>query len=310
MPALRRDSKVFVAGARGLVGSAIVRSLLARGYSNILVPTREQLDLTNQVETSTFLQAEKPDIVIDAAAVVGGIQANRSRPAEFIGVNLQIQQNLIWGSHLAGVPRFLFLGSSCMYPRDTSQPIPESAVLTGPLEPTNAPYAVAKIAGAMLCRSISDQFGREYFTVVPPNIYGPQDNFDPESSHVMAAMIRRFHENLPHTNVTCWGTGMPKREFLYVDDAADACLHLLSLDVVPSVVNIGTGRSVSILELAQRVQAVTGHLGTIQWDTSKPDGFPEKTNDVTLLTSLGWAPKTPLTNGIRETYNWFLENGK
>jgi len=243
--------------------------------------------------------------VIVAAALVGGIKANSERPADFIGVNLAIQQNLVWGSHLAGVPNLLFLGSSCVYPRDTPQPIPESALLSGPPEPTNAPYAVAKIAGLTLCGALRRQYGRNYFTVMPPNVYGPGDNFDPETSHVLAAMIRRFHEALPDKPVVCWGSGLPRREFLTSDETADACVHFLGMDDVPAVVNVGSGRSVTIRELAETVQRVVGHRGPIGWDTSKPDGFPEKTNDVSLAKSLGWSSKTSLEDGVRATYEWF-----
>lgn len=243
--------------------------------------------------------------MVDAAALVGGIKANSTRPADFIGTNLAIQQSLIWGSHLAEIPKLLFLGSSCVYPRDTPQPIPESALLTGPPEPTNAPYAIAKIAGMTLCDAIKKQYCRDYFTVMPPNIYGPGDNFDPQGSHVMAAMIRRFHENLPDTPVVCWGTGSPRREFLHTDDAADACVFLLGLLDVPSMVNVGTGTSISIKDLAETVQKVVGHKGAISWDTSMPDGFPEKTNDVSRLRALGWTPKISLEDGIRDSYEWF-----
>lgn len=272
----------------------------------MVVRDRSALDLTDQAATYRFLESERPDIVVLAAALVGGIKANSERPAEFIGVNLAIQNNVVWGAHLAGVPRLLFLGSSCVYPRDTPQPIPESALLTGPPEPTNAPYAVAKIAGITLCRSLARQYGREYFTVMPPNVYGPGDNFDRESSHVLAAMVRRFHEALPDKPVVCWGSGTPRREFLTSDDAADACLCFLGLDDVPPVVNIGTGKSVTIRELAETVQRVVGHSGDIGWDTEKPDGFPEKTNDVSLARSLGWDASTSLEDGIRRAYEWYL----
>lgn len=307
MPVLKSSTKVFVAGHRGLVGSAIVRSLHKLGVSNVLTQSRQKLDLSDEAATRSYLESEKPDVVVVAAALVGGIKANSTRPADFIGQNLAIQQSLIWGSHLAGVPRLLFLGSSCIYPRETPQPIPESALLSGPPEPTNAPYAIAKIAGLYLCKSISEQYGKRYFTVMPPNVYGPGDNFDPESSHVMAAMIRRFHENLPDTPVTCWGSGSPRREFLHSDDVGDACVHLLNLDECPPMVNVGTGTSISIKELAETVQGVVGHKGTISWDTSKPDGFPEKTNDVSLLKSLGWSPRIGLEAGVRDAYQWFLD---
>ncbi|MBS1724113.1 MAG: GDP-L-fucose synthase [Armatimonadetes bacterium] len=307
MPALKKGAKVFVAGHRGLVGSAILRRLQRDGVETV-ARTRDQLDLLDQTATRSFLLEEQPDLVVVAAALVGGIKANSTRPAEFIGVNLGIQQNLIWGAHEAGVPNLLFMGSSCIYPRETPQPIPESALLTGPPEPTNAPYAVAKIAGLFLCQSLAKEHGRNYFTVMPPNVYGPGDNFDPEGSHVMAAMIRRFHENLPDTDVVCWGTGAPRREFLHSDEVADACVHLLKLDSPPAMVNIGTGTSVSIKELAETVQAIVGHKGRISWDTSMPDGFPEKTNDVSLLRSLGWTAQSTLAEGIADAYEWFKAN--
>lgn len=308
MSGLKPSDKIFVAGHRGLVGSAILRALKARGFEHVIVRTRGELDLENQAAVRSFLAAESLDWVIDCAALVGGIEANRSRPADFIGRNLGIQQNLIWGAFEAGIENFCFLGSSCIYPRDADQPMAEDAVLTGSLEPTNAPYAIAKIAGMTLCESIWRQYGRNYFTVMPPNIYGENDNFDPEGSHVMAAMIRRFHEALPHKDVTCWGSGSPRREFLYVDDAADAILFLCESDLSWRTVNIGTGVSVSVKELAETVQSVVGHTGSIGWDTTRPDGYPEKTNDVSRLTGLGWSPTVGLEEGIRRTYRWYLEN--
>ncbi len=308
MPALKKDSKVFLAGHGGLVGSAIHRALVARGYQNVVVRSRQDLDLSNQAETHAFLNAEKPDAVIVAAAKVGGIQANRTQPADFIGENLVIESNLIWGSHLADVPNLLFLGSSCIYPRETPQPIPESALFSGPPEPTNAPYAVAKIAGLYLCDAISSQYGRRYFTVMPPNVYGPGDNFHPEHSHVIGALIRRFHENLPDIPVTCWGSGTPRREFLHSSEVADACLFLLGEEGATGHINVGTGSSVTIKELAQTIQTVVGHTGEIKWDTSMPDGFPEKTMDVSKLNTLGWKAKMPLEEGLRDAYEWFKAN--
>ena len=288
---LNKDSKIFVAGHRGLVGSAIVRQLEAFGCTNILTRTRQELELSSQADTAAFLSSEKPDWVVMAAAKVGGIGANSTYPADFIGLNLVMECNLIWGAHLAGIPNFCFLGSSCIYPRETKQPIPEDAILTGKPEPTNAPYAIAKIAGVVLCESIRKQYGRNYFTCMPPNIYGPGDNYNLETSHVLPALIRKFHEAkiAGNTPVTCWGTGSPKREFLYSDDLADAIVFLMNHDNVPDMVNVGIGFSITIKELAETVQRVVGHTGAIQWDTSKPDGFPEKTNDVTRLHELGWA---------------------
>lgn len=305
---LNKDSKIFVAGHRGLVGSAIVRQLEAFGCTNILTRTRQELELSSQADTAAFLSSEKPDWVVMAAAKVGGIGANSAYPADFIGLNLVMECNLIWGAHLAGIPNFCFLGSSCIYPRETKQPIPEEAILTGKPEPTNAPYAIAKIAGVVLCESIRKQYGRNYFTCMPPNIYGPGDNYNLETSHVLPALIRKFHEAkiAGNTPVTCWGTGSPKREFLYSDDLADAIVFLMNHDNVPDMVNIGIGSSITIKELAETVRRVVGHTGAIQWDTSKPDGFPEKTNDVTRLHELGWREKTPLEQGIAQAYAEFL----
>ncbi len=308
MPALKKDSKVFVAGHRGLVGSAIVRALRARGYENIIVRTRQELDLQDQAATYQFLEDEKPDAVVVAAAKVGGIHANRTQPADFIGLNMVIESNLIWGAHLAGIDNLQFLGSSCIYPRETAQPIPESALLTDPPEPTNAPYAIAKIAGLYLCDSISKQHGRNYYTVMPPNVYGPGDNFDPKHSHVIGALLRRFHENLPDGEVVCWGTGTPKREFLHCDELADACVFLLEQEKVEGHINVGTGKSVAIKDLAETIQRVVGHSGKISWDTSMPDGFPEKTMDVSKINEMGWHAKQPLEDGLRDAYEWFQAN--
>lgn len=306
---MRPSDRIFVAGHRGLVGSAIVRTLQAEGYSNLLLRTRQELDLSDQAAVYRFLQTEKPDWVVLAAAKVGGIKANSTYPADFIGLNLVIEANVIWGAHLAEVPNFLFLGSSCIYPREAPQPIPESALLTAPPEPTNAPYAIAKIAGLFLCDAIRRQHGRNYFTVMPPNVYGPNDNFDPETSHVLPALIRRFHEALPDRPVVCWGTGSPRREFLHSDDVADGLLFLMRQPRVEGHINLGTGSSVTIRELAETVQRVVGHRGPIDWDSSKPDGFPEKTMDVSRLFAMGWRPRIPLEDGIRMAYEWYLREG-
>jgi GDP-L-fucose synthase len=246
--------------------------------------------------------------VVIAAAKVGGIYANSTFPADFIGQNLIIEANLIWGSHLADVPTVLFLGSSCIYPRETAQPIPEDALLTSKPEPTNAPYAIAKIAGLYLCDSIAKQFGRNYFTAMPPNVYGTYDNFDLKTSHVLPALIRKFHEARPDKPVEAWGTGNPRREFLHSDDVADAVHFLLQQPKVEGHVNVGTGSSVSIRELAETIQSVVGHKGQIQWNTSMPDGFPEKTMDVTKLFGMGWRPKIALRDGIAASYEWFKAN--
>jgi len=305
----KKDVKVFVAGHRGLVGSAIVRRLEAGGYGTILLRTRQELDLQNQEAVYRFLREERPDWVVLAAAKVGGIHANSTYPADFIGENLIIESNVIWGAHLANVPNFLFLGSSCIYPRETKQPIPEDALLTSPPEPTNAPYAIAKIAGLYLCDSIRRQYSRNYFTAMPPNVYGTGDNFDLKTSHVLPALIRKFHEarEAGNTPVTCWGTGNPRREFLYSDDVADALVFLMEQESVTGHINIGTGTSVSIRELAETVQRAVGHTGEIVWDTSMPDGFPEKTMDVNKLYNLGWRPKLPLEAGVQQAYAWFRD---
>lgn len=301
---LKKDDKIFVAGHRGLVGSAIVRQLNAAGCHNLITKTRQELDLESQSAVYAFLNAEKPDWIVMAAAKVGGIGANSAYPADFIGLNLVMEANLIWGAHLADIQNFCFLGSSCIYPRETPQPIPEDALLSGKPEPTNAPYAVAKIAGLVLCDSIRAQYKRNYFTVMPPNVYGPGDNYNLQTSHVLPALIRKFHEAklAGNTPVTCWGTGTPRREFLYSDDVAGAIIHLMSVEDVPGMVNVGTGTSISIKELSETVQRVVGHEGEIVWDTSKPDGFPEKTNDVSRLFSLGWRPTYSLDDGIRSAY--------
>ena len=304
----KKDAKIFVAGHRGLVGSAIIRQLRAAGYENIVTRSRAELDLENQAAVQAFYVAEKLDWVVMAAAKVGGIGANSKYPADFIGLNLVMECNLIWGAHLAGVPNFCFLGSSCIYPRETPQPIPEEAILTGKPEPTNAPYAIAKIAGLALCEAIRKQHGRNYYTIMPPNIYGPGDNYNLETSHVLPALIRKFHEAKENGNtpVTCWGTGSPRREFLYSDDVAGAIVYLMGRDDVPDMVNVGTGKSISIKELSETVQKVIGHQGDIVWDTSKPDGFPEKTNDVSKLFALGWKPSTSLEEGIAKAYAEYL----
>ncbi len=305
---LKKTDKIFLAGHRGLVGSAIHRRLVSAGYENVIVRTRGELDLQDQSAVNKFYAQEKPDAVILAAAKVGGIHANRTYPADFIGENLTIQNNVIWGAHLADVPQLQFLGSSCIYPRETFQPIPEDALLTGKPEPTNAPYAIAKIAGLYLCDSIQSQYGRNYFTVMPPNAYGDRDNYDLQTSHVLPALVRKFHEALPGNSVTCWGTGTPRREFLHSDDIADACTFLLEQENVTGHVNVGTGSSVSIRELAETIQKIVGHQGEINWDTSMPDGFPEKTMDVAKLFAMGWRPKITLEQGIQSAYAWFLEN--
>ncbi|MEU9759257.1 GDP-L-fucose synthase [Streptomyces sp. NPDC047987] len=307
-PLLRPGARVFVAGHRGLVGSAVVRRLTAAGHEAI---TRDRglLDLRDAERTGAFLREARPDAVVLAAARVGGIMANDAFPVQFLEDNLRIQLSVIAGAHAAGVERLLFLGSSCIYPRLAPQPIPESALLTGPLEPTNEAYALAKIAGVVQTRSYRRQYGASYISAMPTNLYGPGDNFDPETSHVLPALIRRFHEARRDgaPAVTLWGSGRPRREFLHVDDLAAACLLLLERYDGEEPVNIGCGEDLSIGELADLVKEVTEYRGVVEWDTSKPDGTPRKLLDVTRLAALGFAPRIPLRDGIAGTYAWWLE---
>ncbi len=299
---------MFLAGHRGLVGSALLKALAAKGEYQVLTRTRQELDLTDETTVGCFLQNERPDWVILAAAKVGGIMANKSHPADFIATNLAIQQSAIMGAFRAGVPNFAFLSSSCVYPKITPQPIPETALLTGSLEPTNSAYAIAKLAGMELCNALSIQHGVNYFSVVPPNVYGPRDNFDPQGSHVLASLMRKFHEALPDGPVECWGTGTPRREFLPSDLLASGILHLMSLPRVSGHVNVGTGRSITIRELAETMQRITGHRGEIIWNTDFPDGFPEKTMDVLRMTELGWRAEFDFETSLREAYGWFCEH--
>ncbi|MGY0197638.1 GDP-L-fucose synthase [Leptothrix sp. BB-4] len=298
------DAKIFVTGHRGMVGSAIVRRLQALGHANILTRTHAELDLLDQRAVHDFLAAERPDHVVIAAAKVGGIQANNQYRADFIYQNLLIEANLIHGAHLAGVQRLMFLGSSCIYPRDCPQPIREDYLLTGPLEPTNEPYAIAKIAGIKLAESYNRQHGRQYVSVMPTNLYGPNDNYDLANSHVLPALLRKAHEAKLRGDAeyVVWGTGTPMREFLYVDDLADACVHLMRTGYDGPLVNIGTGTDVTIRELAETVMEIVGFQGRIVFDTSKPDGTPRKLLDVSRLASLGWRAKTSLRDGIRLAY--------
>lgn len=309
---------VFVAGHQGMVGGAITRKLQARGVSTI-TRTRKELDLQSQSDVRAFFEAEKPDAVVLAAAKVGGIHANRSYPAEFIHDNLMIECNVVHEAHRAGVRRLLFLGSSCIYPAAAQQPMREDALLTGVLEPTNEPYAIAKIAGIKLCESYNRQFGTDYRSVMPTNLYGPGDNFHPENSHVLPALLRRFHEAVEQgkEEVVLWGTGTPKREFMHVDDMADACLFVMDLDEsiyrantqpMLSHINVGTGQDVTIAELASIIAGITGFKGRIAFDPNMPDGPPRKLLDVTRLANMGWRASVALEDGIAATYRWFLTN--
>ncbi|CAM4316845.1 GDP-L-fucose synthase [Palleronia rufa] len=315
--------KIYVAGHRGMVGSAILRRLEGRAAAGeplvLLTRTRAELDLTDQNAVRDFMAAEKPDAVILAAARVGGIHANDTYPADFIYDNLMIQANVIGGAHAAGVTRLLQLGSSCIYPRAAAQPMAEDALLTGPLEPTNEPYAIAKIAGIKLCESMNRQHGTDYRSVMPTNLYGPGDNFHPENSHVLPALIRRFHKAARDgtQTVTIWGSGKPRREFLHVDDMARAALFVFDLDSATyarqtrpmlSHINVGSGQDISILELARLVARITGFAGDIRCDPSRPDGTMRKLMDISRLTALGWRPGIGLEEGVKDTYHWFLKH--
>ncbi|MFZ4652381.1 MAG: GDP-L-fucose synthase [Rubrivivax sp.] len=303
-----RQSRIFIAGHRGMVGSAILRRLQAAGYEHLLTRTRSELDLLDQQAVRTFLAQERPEYLFIAAARVGGIQANNTYRADFLYENLQIQNNLIQGAHAAGVQRLMFLGSSCIYPRDCPQPIREDYLLTGPLEATNEPYAIAKIAGIKLCENFNRQYGRQYVSVMPTNLYGPNDNYDLANSHVLPALIRKAHEARERGDAeyVVWGSGTPRREFLYVDDLADACVHLMEAGYDGPLVNVGTGEDVTIRELAETVMEVVGFAGRIVFDATKPDGTPRKLLDVSRLAGLGWRARTGLRDGIRQAYAEFL----
>ena len=316
---MNSNDKIYVAGHNGMVGSAIVKKLREKGFINIVTQSSSELNLTNQQEAHNFLQNEKPDYVVIAAAKVGGIYANDSHPAEFIYQNLMIEANLIHGSYLAGVNNLLFLGSSCIYPKESQQPIKEEYLLSGHLEPTNEPYALAKIAGIKLCESYNRQYGTDYRSIMPTNLYGPNDNFHPENSHVIPALIRKFHEAKVEKKpfVEVWGSGKPMREFLHVDDMADASIYIMNLnkkllekEVSPmlSHINIGTGVDITIKGVAQIVKEVVGFYGEVVFNTKMPDGTERKLLDVSKIENLGWKHTIALKDGLKETYKWFLNN--
>lgn len=305
-----RDSRIFVAGARGMVGSAIIRNLEQKGFGNILKPLKSELDLLDQAGVMSFFEREKPDYVFVAAARVGGIYANNTYQGQFIYENLQIQNNVIHSAYLAGVKKLLFLGSSCIYPRFADQPMKEEYLLTGALEPTNEPYAVAKIAGLVMCRSYRRQYGCDFISAMPTNLYGPGDNFNLESSHVIPALIRKFHEAKQGgaKEVDVWGTGNPRREFLHVDDLAEACVFLMGNYSEEMFINVGCGEDISIRDLAELIGNIIGYGGGVRFDESKPDGTPKKLLDVSRLSAMGWAPNINIEDGLRNVYDWFLSN--
>ncbi|MCR4311410.1 MAG: GDP-L-fucose synthase [Candidatus Taylorbacteria bacterium] len=309
---MEKHAKIFVAGHRGLVGSAITRALVERGFTNIILKTHAELDLLDQKAVATFFQTEKPEYVFLAAAKVGGIMANKTEPAQFIYENLQVQTNVLESARINGVAKLLFLGSSCIYPRMAPQPIKEESFMTGPLEPTNRAYAVAKIAGIVMCQSYNSEYGTNFISAMPTNLYGPNDNFDQENSHVLPALIRKFHDakEIGNRDVELWGTGKVKREFLNVDDFADACIFMMENYNDSEIINIGTGTDMTIRELAELVQGVVGFKGNIIWDATRPDGTPRKLLDVSKLHRLGWKHSTDLKDGIARTYEWYVNSQK
>lgn len=310
---MNKQKKIYIAGHKGMVGSAITENLQSNGFNNLLTASFDQVDLRCQAAVDAFLAAEKPDLVIIAAAKVGGIWANSQHPWEFLYDNLMIEANLINASHQNGVQNLIFLGSSCIYPKLAPQPLREEYLLTGTLEPTNEWYAIAKIAGIKLCQALNRQFGRNYISLMPTNMYGPRDNYNLNTSHVVAAMIRKFHEAIinGHTPVTLWGTGTPLREFMHVHDLANAIRFIMEYNgpLPHDLINVGTGTDLTIKELSLIIQKTTGHQGEILWDTTKPNGTPRKLMDVTRLKDLGWKPSVELQEGISRTYEWYLENG-
>jgi len=313
------NSKIYIAGHKGMVGSAILRNLQAKGHTNIVVKTRRELDLTRQTDVEQFFALEEPEYVFIGAAKVGGIMANNTYPADFIYQNVSIQTNILHAAYLSRVKRVLFLGSVCIYPKYCAQPITEDSLLTGPLEPTNAPYAIAKISGFTMCEAYNRQYGTQFLCGMPTNLYGTSDNFDLETSHVLPALIRKFHESKIHsTPVTLWGTGQAKREFLHVDDCANASIFLMELDTERfqallnyssgPLINIGSGEDISILNLAELVKDIVGASGEINWDSSKPDGTPKRKLDMSRLHALGWQPTIALSEGINMTYDWYMQH--
>jgi len=306
---ISKTSKIYIAGHRGMVGSAVWRALKNKGYTNLLGKTSAELDLRDQQAVLDFYAVEKPIIVIDAAARVGGILANSDFPYQFLMENMQIQNNLIDGALNAGIEKFVFLGSSCIYPKFAAQPLKEEYLLTDSLEPTNEWYAIAKITGVKACQAIRKQFNKDYVSLMPTNLYGYFDNFDLETSHVLPAMLRKFHEaKSNNTPVKLWGSGTPMREFLFVDDMAEAVVYALENELPEYLYNVGSGKDITIKELAETIQKVTGHKGTIIWDSEKPDGTPRKLMDVSKMKAMGWEYSTELLEGIEKTYAWFLEN--
>ncbi len=307
---ISKSEKIFLAGHRGMVGSALVRRLEAEGFKNLLTRDRSKLDLASESAVAKFFAEERPTIVIVAAAKVGGIKANNDFPVEFLLDNLLIQNNVIRSAYESGVRKLLFLGSSCIYPKFAPQPIPETSLLDGPLEPTNEAYAIAKIAGIKLCQAYNREYGANFISAMPTNLYGPNDNFDLETSHVLPALLRKAHEAKTRKDkkLIVWGTGKPRREFLHVDDLASACLLLLEKYDSPEIINVGCGEDISIRELAELICDVVGFDGELAWDTTKPDGTPRKLLDVTKLRALGWKPAITLRNGVASTYEWFRAN--
>ena len=307
---INKKTKIYIAGHLGMVGSAVWRALESKGYSNLIGKTSAELDLRNQQAVNDFIKHENPEAVIDTAAKVGGILANNDFPYQFLMENMQIQNNLIDAAFKSGIEKFIFLGSSCIYPKFAPQPLEEEYLLTDSLEPTNEWYAIAKITGVKACQAIRKQYNKDYVSLMPTNLYGSFDNFDLQSSHVLPAMLRKFHEAKinSHSDVTLWGSGTPMREFLFVDDMAEAVVYALENNLPEYLYNIGTGKEITIKDLSETIQSVTGHQGNILWDASKPDGTPRKLMDVSKMKEIGWEYSTELEYGIQKTYQWFLEN--